>query len=463
MFSEPSPIPTDARAGRPLTRILNLTFTLVILFGVAYLSLSAFPADTPREQLTILMGFVLLAASVAGTMATRVQLPRITGFLVVGILVGPSVLALVPPGALDALRLIDEFALALIAMMAGGELKIKALRPAAKTIAFTTLAVVGVVWVGMTLVFVPMGYFLPFLEEVGLPGILALGCLLGIWAANSSPDLTVAVIEETGARGALTDVILGVTIVKDVVVIVLFTLVLALVRPVLGEGGGEEGVLLGLGREVGGALVLGAVLGWAFSQYLGKEGRQPPYATFIFAYLMVVMAEMLHVELLLTGVAAGFVIENLSEAGDEMIQGIESVAVVIFAFFFTIAGAALDLQSIGLFWAAALVLFSARTFLTFWGASVGTRWARAPVLVRSRTWKGLLSQGGVTLGLLLVLQESLPEIGDGVVALGMAIIIGNILGGPILLKRALIQESLLTDSSAADSRSDDPKSPSMEP
>jgi hypothetical protein len=190
----------------------------------------------------------------------------------------------------------------------------------------------------------------------------------------------------------------------------------------------------------GGALVLGAILGWIFSLYLGQQGRQPSYATFIFAYFMVVMADMLHVELLLTGVAAGFVIENLSEVGDEMIQGIESVAVVVFAFFFTIAGAALDLRAIGVFWLAALILFTARTFLTFWGASLGTRWARAPVIVRSRTWKGLLSQGGVTLGLLLALHDAFPVLGEGVMALGMAVIIGNILGGPILLKRALTRE-----------------------
>jgi len=425
-----------------LTRILKLTLTLAILFGVAYLSLTAFQADTAQDQLTILMGFVLLAASVAGALAAGVGLPKITGFLVVGIVAGPSVLALIPAGAVDALRLIDRFALALIAMLAGGELKLQALRSAAKSIVFTTLAVVGVVWVGITLVFLPLGYFLPFLSDTAFTGILALGCIMGVWAANSSPDLTVAVIEETGAKGSLADVILGVTIVKDVVVIVLFTLVLALVQPILGHSPEEGGILLELGREVGGALAVGAVLGWVFSLYLEQEGRQPPYSTFLFAYPMVVLAELLHVELLLMGVAAGFVIENLSEAGDEMIHGIETVAVVIFAFFFTIAGASLDLQAIGAFWFAAAVLFVARAFLTFWGASLGTRWARASVLVRARTWKGLLSQGGVTLGLLLVLEEAFPEIGEEVVVLGMAVIIGNILGGPILLKKALLDPSV---------------------
>lgn len=420
-----------------MIRILNLTLTLAVLFGVAFLSLSAYEAEGPGSTLTILMGLVLLAASVAGTLAARSRLPKITGFLLVGILAGPSVLGLIPPEAVDDLRLIDRFALALIAMLAGGELKVDALRPAARSIGLTTVSVVGIVWVGTTLVFLPLAYFLPFLADAGFVGTLAVGSLFGIWAANSSPDLTVAVIEETGSKGPLTDVILGVTIVKDVVVIVLFTLLLALLRPVLGGGGAEEGVLMDLTREVGGALAVGGALGWVFSRYLEKEGEQPPFATFIFAYVLVVVADLLHVELLLAGVAAGFVIENLTDAGDEMIRGIQRVSVVIFAFFFTIAGAGLDLRAIGTFWAAALVLFLARAVLTFWGALLGTRWAGASGEVQALTWRGLLSQGGVTLGLLLVLAEALPEMGDGLVALGMAVIVGNILGGPVLLKTAL--------------------------
>jgi len=297
--------------------------------------------------------------------------------------------------------------------------------------------VVGVVWLGVALIFLPLGFFLPFLEGVDFLGIVALAGLFGIWAANSSPDLTVAVIEETGSKGPLTDVILGVTIVKDVVVIVLFTLMLAITQPLLGPEGAGGVHLLGLLWEVVGAIGIGAALGFVFSLYLQQEGEQPAYATFLFAYVLVLAAELLHFELLLAGVAAGFMIENVSEAGDEMIRGIEKVAVVVFAFFFTVAGASLDLAAVGAFWIAALVLFFARLGLTYWGAKLGTRWAGAPAPVRTLTWRGLLSQGGVTLGLLLVMQEEFPDLGDGIVALGMAVIIGNILGGPVLLKTAL--------------------------
>jgi Kef-type K+ transport system membrane component KefB len=136
-------------------------------------------------------------------------------------------------------------------------------------------------------------------------------------------------------------------------------------------------------------------------------------------------------------VAAGFVIENLSPAGDRMIRGIEAVSVIIFAFFFAIAGADLDLSAIPEFWLAALLLFGGRVAFTWVGTRVGARRGGAPAVVRSLGWKGLVSQGGVSLLLILSIEEAFPSVGDGVVSLAMAIIIVNILGGPVLLKQAL--------------------------
>lgn len=428
--------------GQPLLgRVLSLLATLLLLFGVTYVSTSASPEFFRGGEITILTGFVLLVASVAGTIAADVGLPRLTGFLVVGILAGPSVLGLLPQSAVGDLRLIDQFALALIAMLAGGELKLEALRPQARTILVTTVVMTVVVWAGMALLVMAIRPLVPFLAELPWSATIGVALLLGIWAANSSPDLTVAVIEETGARGSLTDVILGITIVKDVLVIILFTLTLALVGPLLEPGQTfSAGVFVALLREVGGALIVGGLLGWAFSQYLGGENGEPrpPIATFLFAYLLVVIAGRLHVELLLAAVAAGFVIENLSPAGDRMIRGIESVSVVIFAFFFAIAGASLDLGAVSRFWLAALILFAGRLLFTWYGARSGTYLAGAEPGIRSRTWQGLVSQGGVTLGLLLLIRAAFPAVGAGVVALGMAVIVGNILGGPILLKRALV-------------------------
>lgn len=367
-------------------------------------------------------------------------MPRITGYIVVGIVAGPSLLGVLPAPAVADLSLIDDFALVLIAMLAGGELQVGSLKPKARLIALATLTVTAVVWAGVAVTVMAVRPFVPFLAELPWTAAAGIALLLGVWAANSSPDLTVAVIEEKGAKGTLSEVILGVTIVKDVLVIVLFTLTLALVTPLVDPSQQfSSHALVDLAREVGGALVVGAGGGWIFSQYLGREGdkARSPLATFLFAYMVVVVAEELHVELLLTGVAAGFVIENLSPAGDRMIQGIRSVAVVIFAFFFAIAGAGLDLGAVLRFGPAAVVLFLVRAFLTRAGARLGMGWAGADAQVRDRAWLGLISQGGVSLGLVLLIREAFPSVGGGVVALAMAVIIGNILGGPILLGRAL--------------------------
>ncbi len=420
--------------------LLRPSVTLAILFGITWLSVRVAPTTLEGGRLAILVGFVLLAASVAGVLSRQVGLPKLTGFILVGIAAGPSLLGIIPDTAVADLRLIDQFALALIAMLAGGELQIDALKPHARTIAVTTVAVTGIVWVGMAVSVLAVRPIVPFLADMPLAAAVGVALLMGIWAANSSPDLSVAVIEERHAKGPLVEVILGVTIVKDIVVIVLFTLTLALVTPLINPADTfSADVLIHLAEEVGGALVLGGALGWVFSQYLGGEEGKPrsPLATFLFAYVLVVVAEELQVELLLAGEAAGFVIENLSPAGDRMIQGIRSVAVVIFAFFFAIAGASLDLDAVLRFGPAALVLFASRVFFTRLSTNYGTKWAGAAPDIQRLTWKGLISQGGVSMGLILVISERFPEIGPGVVALAMAVIIGNILGGPILLGRAL--------------------------
>ncbi len=434
--------PSSNASGRPgdVAGALRPAVTLALLMGLMWLTFQAVSPTLGDGRLTIFVGFVLLAASVAGSVAAGAGLPRITGFIVIGIVVGPSVLGLLPEPAVADLGLIDLFALMLIAMLAGGELRLEALRPQAKTIGLATLLVTGIVWVGMVVAVLAVSPLVPFLGELPFAQRFAIALLLGVWAANSSPDLTVAVIEERHAEGPLVEVILGVTIVKDILVIVLFTLTLALVTPVLDASQDFSVEILGtLGMEVGGSILVGAAMGWVFSQYLGGGGKdaRSPFATFLFAYLMIVLVEQLHLELLLTGVSAGFVIENLSDAGERMIEGIRSVAVVIFAFFFTVAGASLDLGAAASFAVAAALLIAVRAWLTRIGARAGMRLAGAHPHVTRQAWKGLISQGGVSLGLILVIQERFPEIGTPVLSLAMGAILGNILAGPILLGRAL--------------------------
>ncbi len=419
------------RAGKRLV-------TIAALVAFAWVLVETEVTSESGAMATALLGFVLLTAFLAGAVARGMGLPAVTGFVLVGIAVGPSGIGVLHGEVVEQLRRIDEIALALIALMAGGELRMGELRKAFRSIVGITLSVGGVVVIGMLAMVLVMRPFVPFLADQSWGVTIAVGLLLAIWSANSSPDATIAVINETGASGELTETILGVTIFKDVLVIVGFAAALTLTGPLVKPGGAFDATVLGVvAWEVGGALLLGSLAGVVFGFYLERIGARSALATLAFTFVLVLLAEMLHMELLLTAVGAGFIIENFTEAGDDLIQAIEANAMAVFAIFFALAGAALSLETLRAYWLTALVIVLVRGGLTWAGAQLGARVTDSSPLVTRWTWMGIISQAGVTLGLSLLVARELPAIGETFVAVTTAVIIVHLLVGPVLLKIAL--------------------------
>ena len=412
-----------------------LTLGALIAFGYLVMTLEA-PAEH-RTTATVLLGFILLVAYIAGAAAAGFKLPRVTGYVLVGIIVGPYALGIFTEGLVESLRTIDELALALIALTAGGELKMKEIRKSLRSIVGMSLGIVIFVVIGFLVLVLAVKPLVPMLAQTSWGLTAAEALLLAIWAANSSPDATIAVINESGAEGEVTDTILGVTIFKDVVVIVLFAVGLSVAGPLAGEAAFDPGLIGTVAWEVLGAFAVGAILGWAFSVYLVRSPQQTVLVTLLFAYLIVLVSHAVHVELLLTAVGAGFVIENFSEAGDRFIDGIEANSLVVFAIFFALAGAALDLGTVLTYWSFAVVIVLVRAVLTWGGATVGARVTDSPKPVIRLGWMGLISQAGVTLGLSLLVAREFPTWGSQFVAITTAVIIVHLLVGPVLLKVAL--------------------------
>jgi Kef-type K+ transport system membrane component KefB len=364
--------------------------------------------------------------------------PRVTGYVLFGMLVGPFALGVLSRETALELRTIDDLALALIALTAGGELRIPSLRRMLPAILGISLGVMLVTISGIVALVLIARPFLPFLAELPFAAALGMALLLGIWCANSSPDVTVAVINESGARGELTETILSVTIFKDVLVIISFAIALSVTATLVNPGASFEAGLLGaMAWEVGGALLVGGLAGRVFGFYLEKVPRRRVLSTLFFTYVLILIAHALHLELLLTAVGAGFAIENFSEVGESLIHAVESNALIVFAIFFAIAGASLDLGALVRYWPIAATVVVVRLALTWGGARIGARIAGVSPKVRSLAWMGLISQAGVTLGLSLVVGRELPEIGAYFVSITAAIIIFHLLIGPVLLKTAL--------------------------
>src|SRR2546427_12384626 len=185
-------------------------------------------AGAPLEaRATLVLSFLLLVAYVGGEIARRVRLPRLTGYLLVGFAVGPAWLGLVQREEVDALRFIEEAAVALIGLAAGSELTLDALRRARVALARLASGAIVFPLIAVSLVVLSVSPWFPLTRHQPLGDAMVVALVLGTLGAASSPTMTMAMMSELDARGPVAHALLSITVVQDVAVAILFTLVLA--------------------------------------------------------------------------------------------------------------------------------------------------------------------------------------------------------------------------------------------
>lgn len=388
----------------------------------------------------MLLGFLLIAAHLAGQVSNQVELPRITGFIVLGVLVGPYVLGILPRSAVVDFRLINGGALSLIALTAGGELRIDSVRRRMRSIMsiLTTQvvlmmgAVTGAVYWGRGLV--------PFLADAPPRAALAVGLILGLVAVAKSPATTVAIITEERAQGVFTEIALGVTILKDVVVLVLIAVILPLAAvvadPTTTFAFGMLGEVL---LSVVASVAVGLGLGWLLVRYLRKAGENRILVLLVTCFLLVSISERLHLEYILIAMAAGFYVQNFSKQGPAFLRGLEANSLVVYAIFFGVAGADLRMDVLRQVWVIALLIIVIRTAALIGSTYLGARLAGAPLSVRRYAWMGFIAQAGVTLGIANMVRARFDVWGGDVATVIVAMIAVNQLIGPPAFRYALIQ------------------------
>ncbi|HKI99242.1 MAG TPA: cation:proton antiporter [bacterium] len=424
-----------------MRRVLGLLAVCALIVAVRL----AMPAEASAAAAAMALGFVLLVSFVLGRVATRLGLPTITGYILVGMVTGPFLLGWLHPAlavlghsAVSSLRLLDGVALGLIALSAGGELRLAAVRRHARTIAAVIAGQVLLVFAGVTMLVLAGATLFPSLQGVAGGSLVAMALLFAVIATANSPATALAIIQEYRSEGPVTDVVLAVTVVKDVVVISLFTIVLAFAVLLARPGAAfDAAFLLELGWEVAGSVALGVGLAWLVALYVRRVGHELPLLILGVAFVAVAVLPALHLSGLLALMVAGFVIENFTAHGDDLIQAIERHSLPVYVVFFTIAGASLDLGALGATLPLALALALVRGLLTAGGTALGARLAHAPAAVQRHGWSGFVAQAGVTLGFAILVEQRFPEIGFTVKTVVLAVIALNQLAGPVLFRLGL--------------------------
>ncbi len=415
--------------------LLLLVFTVVI--GIlARRFFSPSPSLLLAEE-TAAFGFLLLASFFAGRLLRKTPVPQLTGYLVLGLIVGPFVLGVVPERTVENLNFLNDLALALIAFAAGSKVKLRVIKENASLYFWVTLIQSLIVLAGVALPFAVILYF----YSGGKWGVSLIGVgavILAVAAVAKSPSTTIAVILETGAKGPVTDAVIGITIIKDVVIVFLFTFALSLAEMVAKGGGFRLSEFFLLSKEIVYSILAGIVFGIIFSLYFRGEAAEKLVFVLGAAFFITLVSQLLHLHFLLSCMVAGFVVENFSKAGEEFHRALEESYLPIIIVFFSISGASLDLSLAGKLILPALAFVILRLIFIYIGTKLGMAAAgEQDENVKRWAWLGFIGQAGLTLGFAAVLERDIPQLGSFLKNLLIAAVIINQIIGPVLFRIGL--------------------------
>lgn len=416
-----------------LTALLLIVWLMLLLQRVV-------PADSiaSLRSVSLAIGFALVAASLLGAVAERLRLPRLSGYLLFGLLCGPYVLNLLTPVMARQLQVVNGLAIALIALIAGLEINFGRLRGRlAPLIAFGGTTII-IAFAGLLTLFLASWPWLPVAPDAAGLNRIAIALVLTTLVVSFSPTVTIAVIAECRARGPLSELVLAIVVLADLALILVFTLAMQFARSTMMAEPGEVNLLVRLAWEIGGSIAFGALLGAGFALYLRLVGRELSVVLLGLCALITGAAGWLHFEALLVALTAGIVVENIAPPeGDALRTAIERSAVPILVVFFAAAGASLRLDALADIGLLALAIAFVRFIWIRIGTAAAGRLAALPRPQANAAWTGLISQAGVTLGLTTIVAAEFAGWGARVQTLMVALIALHELLGPVLFRAAL--------------------------
>jgi Kef-type K+ transport system membrane component KefB len=386
------------------------------------------------------LGLVLVLGLAGGLLSRRLNLPSITGYVVVGLFLAPTVSGVIGVDAVQAFEPITATSLGVIAYLIGTSLNVGTLRSLGRSISWITLlqCLAGFAAVALGLVLVA-GRVMPGYTLMGT--YLPFALLMGAIASATAPPAILAIVRELRAKGPMTTTLLAVVALDDGIAVVLFAIAAAYSGVLMGtiDAGSALAVVAEPIVHLGGAVVLGVAVA-AGTLLLARlvRSRELTLVLVLGAVLLGYgVAEMIGVSAIISCMTLGFIIGNRRQAGD-LIVAVDDVQAVLFTMFFVISGLHFDAGSFAVAGPLAAVIVITRCIGKYAGARLGAKIGHAPPGVGENIGLALMPQAGVSVGLVLVAAASFPALASAMVSATLASVIINELITPPLAKRALV-------------------------
>lgn len=353
-------------------------------------------------------GLMAISGFYIGKMMKWVRLPSIIGFMVAGILLGPSLLSVIDVSVRETFSFLTDIALGFVAVTIGLELDLSSLKKQGGGIVYIILAE-------------SFGAFLLVTLAIYLlTRDMITALILGALAPSSAPAGVVAIIQEYRARGSLTKAIFAVVGFDDGIGIIIFGFVVVIVRSMLYGQTGVAGesllsmMLIPLG-EIVLSFIIGSAVGFLFC-VLGRKLHNPKDILILiigFVFILAGVSIAMNISYILTNLVMGILIVNTQPRGFVKNIGdqLSSVMPLFFILFFVLAGSNLHLEALPSLGIIGIVYVISRSAGLIIGSRLGAVVGGADEKIKKYLGIGVISQAGVAIGLALVVRREFAGLG----------------------------------------------------
>ncbi len=377
------------------------------------------------------LALILLAALASGAVAKHFKLPKVTGQILAGVLIGQAGLNLFEHEVLGALTPLTEFALALMAVTVGTHLSFRRLRNAGRRLTLLALAEATVT---------PLVVFGLVRAFTNAP--VGLAVLFATSAIATAPATTVALVQEMRAKGVFVKTLVAAVALNNMTAIFLFEVTRSVLRARVDDVAGAALQIGPPALQLLNAAAIGGGIGLAMHllDRLHKKGDLPSAAALIALVLTSGLAAWVGASSLLACLFLGIVQTNLNRERGKVVDAVFSdFQPAILGVFFTLAGMHLSFEHAAAAGLAAVVVFFGRALGKLFAANISMRLAGATKSMRQSLGLALIPQAGVAVALVILIQEDVffGDIAELFAAVTLTVVTVNEVIGPIMTRVAL--------------------------
>lgn len=349
-------------------------------------------------QFLLSIGGILLFGQLISTLGQRTFLPRVTLLLLFGIFIGEESLNLIPQLFQDQFEIIAKITLLMVGFLIGGKLTKSSLKHRVNKI----------LWISISSAIVTAGIVFLCLKLLRTPTELAI--LVGCIASATAPAATLDVVMESNDKSSFSNLLISIVALDDAWALMLFAIGIAIATSITGHAATESPLLFAI-KDIGGALILGLLLGLIGAFLTGRIKPGKPILTEAMALVFICggLALWFHVSFLIASIAMGAIIANFAKHHEHPFHEIENIEWPFMVIFFVLAGATLEIEIIKNIGLLGLVYIISRIAGKLAGAHIGAHFSHASKAIKYWLGLALLPQAGVAIGMALVASNYFPE------------------------------------------------------